>query len=140
MAKTFKIYQDHEGRIEEARQAELNEDVEEAVSLYEEAIAGGYSGQFAFDRLMLIYRKQKKYKDELRIINKGIGVFSEANKKQLEESISSKKNKKEIEKLSKAFMKSSGLVDRKGREVHVPEPINKWIKRKEVVDKKLKKK
>ena len=139
MAKSFKVLQNHDRKVKDARQAELNENTDDAIKLYEQIIASDYTDQLAFERLMVIYRKRKQFKDELRVINKGIDIFTQLNKRQLEENISKKKNKKEIEKLSNAFMKTSGLIDKKGKDVHIPEPINKWLKRKAMVEKRLKK-
>jgi hypothetical protein len=87
---------------------------------------------------MVIYRKQKAYKEELRVIKRGIQVFKEHGKKILQENIASHKNKSQLVRLSNAFMKGAGLVDKKGNDTHVPEPINKWLKRQEVVEKKMK--
>ena len=39
--------------------------------------------------------------------------------------------------LSIAFMKRVGLQDKKGKNLYFPEPIAKWQKRKETVQKKL---
>ena len=140
MAKVFRIFQNRDKKIIEAKEAESEGDIERAIKLYEEINARGNTGQFIFDRLMILYRKLKQFKDELRVINKGIEIFQQENKKLLQQNISGKKNKKAIEKLSNVFMKTSGLIDKKGREVHLPEPVNKWMKRKSVVEKRLKKK
>jgi hypothetical protein len=84
---------------------------------------------------MIIYRKLKRYRDELRIINKGIKVFEDVYKKPA----ARKGGKQEkLATLSNAFMKSAGLKDKKGNLVYVPEPIARWTKRKAVVEKKLK--
>src|SRR3954468_11186710 len=87
-----------------AKTAEENGEFEEAAREYEALIKEGYSDKLPFERLMIIYRKLKKYKDELRIINKGISTLSEENKRHLQENLTGKKNKKEIEKLSEVFM------------------------------------
>jgi len=124
-------------RIEEARQAEADEDVDTAIKLYEENIKTGYPDQYSFDRLMVLYRKQKKYKDELRVIKRGIKVFTEDAERRQKGQIKEAKNKKQVTALSNAIMKSSGLRDRKGNSTYLPEPLAKWTKRKEVVEKRL---
>ena len=84
---------------------------------------------------MVIYRKQKRYKDELDIINKGLKHFEEHRAKH-----SSKKNiSTSIKRLSSSLNKSLGLTNSKGKFLYEPEPIPSWKKRKEVVEKKLKK-
>jgi hypothetical protein len=134
--KTSKLIED---RNQAAKEAEANDDFDKAIGLYEQNITEPFHDQYAFERLMVIYRKRKEYKQELRVIKKGIDVFREGNKKHIEETIGSKKNKTQLVKLSNAFMKGAGLVDKKGKETYFPEPINKWMKRKEVVEKRLKK-
>jgi hypothetical protein len=134
----MKLSQTIAERNESAKEAELNEHIEEAIRLYELNIKEEVTDQFAYDRLMVIYRKQKAYNDELRVIKRGIQLFTEQTKKQLKENISTHKNKTQLERLSNAFMKGAGLIDKKGNDKHVPEPVNKWMKRQAVVEKKLK--
>ena len=125
-------------RNKSATEAEAQGDFDKAISLYEQNIKEPVVEQFAYDRLMILYRKQKAYKEELRVIKKGIQVFKEQGKQVLKNNIARKKNKTELEKLSNAFMKGTGLIDRKGNETHIPEPINKWMKRQVVVEKRIK--
>src|SRR3954463_16407162 len=99
--KTSKLIED---RNQAAKEAEANDDFDKAIGLYEQNITEPFHDQYAFERLMVIYRKRKEYKQELRVIKKGIDVFREENKKQLEETIGSKKNKTQLVKLSNAFM------------------------------------
>ena len=84
---------------------------------------------------MIIYRKQKKYKEELEIINKGLQHFKEHDA----ENAAKKKSSASIKKISNSLNKSLGLVDKKGNVVYEPEPIPTWKKRKTTVEKKLKK-
>jgi tetratricopeptide (TPR) repeat protein len=138
MAKDFELAKRTADRNEEARQAESNEDLDQAIKLYEENIKEGYADPYAFDRLMVLYRKQKKYKDELRVINRAIKVFTDDYARRRKSMIAEAKNKKQVQALSDAIMKKSGLTDRKGNETYIPEPIGKWMKRKEVVQKRMK--
>lgn len=52
-------------------------DIEGAIRVYEENIAGDkpYPAYHSFNRLMILYRKQKNYKDEMRVIEKAIKTF-----------------------------------------------------------------
>jgi hypothetical protein len=79
---------------------------------------------------MVIFRKQKRYKDELKLINQGLKSFGDLYKKKAKKS--SSKNK-QLDKLSQALIKKAGL----GKNEFVPQPIAKWMKRKEMVEKKL---
>lgn len=121
--------------IQKGREAESEDRPEEAAKYYEFAVKEKIVNEFPFDRLMIIYRKLKKYKEELRIIEKGIRLFEEQYKK------SSRKNsakQQQISALSNAFLKTAGLKDKKGNLLYTPEPIGRWMKRKVVVEKKLK--
>jgi hypothetical protein len=87
---------------------------------------------------MIIYRKLKKYKDELRVVNRGIKVFSDHQARQLKQFLSDRKNKKQVLELSNVFMTKSGLINKKGDPAFEPGPLNKWKKRKLLVEKKVK--
>jgi hypothetical protein len=121
--------------LQKGREAEAEDRPEDAAKFYEYAVKEKIADEFPFDRLMIIYRKLKRYKDELRIIDKGIRQFEEHYKKP------SRKNsakQQQISTLSNAFLKTAGLKDKKGNLLYTPEPINRWMKRKLVVEKKLK--
>lgn len=134
MAKNYEVEQMIREHNDAGRQAETDKDLELAIKHYEESIKVGYADVFSFSRLMMIYRKLKKPKDELRVIKKGIKIFSEQHEGQFK----GRKNKK-VSELSNAFMTKSGLKDKKGNYTYYPEPVNKWMKRKELVEEKIKK-
>ena len=68
---------------DEAINAELEEDLKRAATLYEQAIKEKPTDEFSYNRLMIVYRKLKQYKDELRVINKAIKNFKEAHAKKI---------------------------------------------------------
>jgi len=70
-------------RNSDGRAAEENGDLEGAAKLYEENIKSDHADPYAYERLMIIYRKLKKYKDELRVIDRGIKIFSDRQAKQV---------------------------------------------------------
>lgn len=117
--------------------AEANGNVEQAIQLYEKNIKKDIADSFPFDRLMILYRRQKRYKDELRVINRGIEVFNNQLQRQQQQLLSHSKSKSQLQKLSALFGKKTGLDGKKG--AYVPAPVGKWLKRKEVVQAKLKK-
>lgn len=41
--------------------------IDKAIKVYEENIAAGHHARHSYNRLMIIYRKQKQYDNELRI-------------------------------------------------------------------------
>ena len=117
--------------IEEATEAE-KEDVSLAIKDYEEAIKKDPLAEKAYDRLMILYRKDKNYKKELQLINSGIKAFESFYR-------SRKSNSKKIAEISKKLNRSFGFTDKKGVSVYDPEPIARWKKRKVTVEKRIKK-
>lgn len=117
--------------------AEADGNTKRAVELYESSIKKGIADPFPFDRLLIIYRKQRKYKDELRVILRGIEVFNEQLEKQQKQLLKRTKNANVMKRLSKAFGKSSGLADKKGNLKYLPGPLAKWLRRKKVVEEKI---
>lgn len=136
MGKNYRLAIKIEERNDEARLAEEAGNLSKAVKLYEQNIKENYADKFAFERLMIIYRKQKDFKDELRVINRGVELFQENMTEHLKQSLSRHVDEKKVERLSLAIMKGTGL---KSKNLHFPDPIDKWMKRKEIVEKKLKK-
>lgn len=128
IAKTYKEL------IAEAKEAEANNELQKAAKFYESAIKQEPHEEYPYDRLMVIYRKQKKYEEELKLIDKGIAAFENLYRKKSEKIVSKNKT---AEKLSKSLAKSLGLTDKKGNDVYHLQPIEKWLKRKKVVEKKL---
>src|SRR2546423_13902397 len=84
-------------------EAEASGDLDQAIKVYEKNIKKEIADSFPFDRLMIIYRKQKRYKDELRVINRGIEVFNNQLERQQQQLLSHTKNKKQLQKLSDIF-------------------------------------
>ena len=123
--------------IKNAKEAESEGDLEQAANLYGEAIKIEPSNEFAYERLMIIYRKQKQYKQELAIINSAIDFFENHHENK---SIDLFSSNKKIVQLSNALMKKVGLKDKKGKSLYYPEPVARWHKRKQTVEKKLKSK
>jgi len=136
MASNYRLAIKIEQRNAEASEAEKNNDIKKATRLYEQNINENYADKLAFERLMIIYRKQKDYKNELRVIERGIHLFQQNIEEHLQHSLSKRVDAGKLKQLSNAIIKKSGL---KNEELHFPDPINKWIKRKEMVKQKLKK-
>ena len=110
---------------------EEKENISIAIKEYEEAIKKNTLAEKAYDRLMILYRKEKNYKKELRIITAGIKAFESFYK-------SKKIRSKKIAEISQKLNRSFGFTDKKGNSLYDPEPIARWKKRKEVVEKKIK--
>src|SRR6476659_538019 len=109
MAQQASLNVSHVNNIQLAYEEEEKGNVEQAIKYYETAIKDDKPDEVPYNRLMILYRKEKKYNDELRVINKGIKVFTEFYKKSSAKGVKGKK----LSDLSDAFMKSAGLKDRK---------------------------
>jgi hypothetical protein len=118
--------------IQLAKWMEQNGKPAEAAKIYERELKAHPFREHNYNRLMMIYRKNKDYRNELRIINTGINAFTEYYKP---ESIS---NNKSVARLSRQLNKLVGLTDEKGNSLFDAGPIGKWKMRKGVVLKKLK--
>jgi len=118
--------------LEKAKELEINGEQDEAASIYEKIIKADPHRETAYNRLMIILRKQKEYKKELAVINKGIKAF-----KDFYETGSKKSFNKKVEQISKELLKSTGLADKKGAPLYQQEPIGRWTQRKQIVEKKI---
>ena len=104
-----------------------------AIELYNRILKTDPLQTRAYDRLMILYRQEKNYKKELSTINSGIKTFEKFYKEQLG------KPSKKISEISQKLNKAFHLVDKKGNSLYTPEPIGRWQKRKQTVEKKLEK-
>lgn len=118
--------------LQQAATAEKNEHLALAEKLYKKQMQLKAFNAFVYTRLMIIYRKQKRYKEELEIINKGIKHFTEHKAKQS----AKRSGNAVIKKISNSLNKSLGLTDNKGNFLFDPEPVATWKKRKITVEKK----
>lgn len=117
--------------MEEGAEAE-QENIQVAKEDYEAAIKNDPLAEKAYDRLMILYRKEKDYKSELKLINAGIKAFESFYK-------SKKSSSKKITEISNKLNRSFGFTDKKGNSLNDPEPIARWKKRKVTVEKRIKK-
>ena len=109
----------------------------EPLDEYKEQVKNGIFSPLPYDRLMIHYRKEKNYDEELKVIKKGIETFRKYYSDLQGATLKKKKNT--IAAISKKIGRSTGLIDKKGNELYLPEPLPRWTKRKTVVEQKLKK-
>ena len=122
--------------IQLGKQAEKEQDPEKAAEYYEQAIKQEPLEEWPYHRLMVIYRKSRNYKEEGRVIDKAIRVFTSYYEEKKEKLFS---GNKKLEQTGKALLKS--LQDGKIQDQEfLPEPLPGWIKRKKVVEKRAGKK
>jgi tetratricopeptide (TPR) repeat protein len=115
-----------------AKTAEQEDTIDDAIDNYEKVIKEDPLNEYAYDRLMILYRKNKEYKKELKIINAAVTAYTAFYKK------GKAKRTGSVATISEKINKAFGLVDKKGNELYEPEPIARWKKRKAVVEKKIK--
>jgi tetratricopeptide (TPR) repeat protein len=116
-----------------AKEHEREGEFAEATVAYEKLVKKKPLNEAAYNRLMMLYRQLKEYEKELRIIKQAIAAFEDFYKR------SQKTPGKKIATLSTALAKSTGLMDKKGKNVYEPGPLGRWRKRKEVVENKVRK-
>lgn len=125
----------HKDLIEQARQLESGGLTDDAIGYYRQVLKEDPLNNVAYDRLMVIYRKQKAYRKELAVINEAIKAY-EGNIRSMQEQHT--KGKRKAVQLSKSLAQSLGLADRKGAPVYEDRILATWRKRKETVAGKLK--
>ncbi len=59
------------------RELEKQGDIEGAIKLYERNVADNADVPFPYNRLVIIYRKQKRLDDEIRVLEKAIEAYKE---------------------------------------------------------------
>jgi tetratricopeptide (TPR) repeat protein len=129
----MKVARHYTDYIEKAREAENEGDVQKAIELYEDAIAQHPVVELPYTRLMILYRKEKKYKDELRIINKALAVYKEY----YDEKTALFTGSGKLAQASKALLKSLTGTTKRTSYTAYPEPIPKWSVRKKALEKKI---
>lgn len=112
-------------------QMENEGDNKNAIKLYEAMLKKQMHNAYIYDRLMILYRKEKNYKKELSIITSAIKKFTEL--------LQPRKNShsKKIANLSRSILHSVGLATKKGQALYQPQPIARWEKRKKITLKKI---
>ena len=116
----------HETRLMEEK------DKEAAILEYKKIISDHPSHEEAYDRLMILYRILKKDKEEMRIIQQAIKIFNKSFKSP------KKHSNAKVTSLSKYILRSTGLSGKNGEPIIQPEPISRWTRRLELLNKKNK--
>jgi hypothetical protein len=113
------------------------EDPDEPVDRYLHEVRSGTTSTIPYERLMIYYRKQKMFKEELDVIDRGIEMLHTFYKNQQKMALGDR-IPQSIKSLSDKISKSTGLHDKKGNDLYLPEPIPKWTRRRLVAEQKLK--
>ncbi len=119
-------------KLAQAKQMESAGDLEAAAKIYLDIIKRDSHNLQAYNRLMIIYRKQKMYGEELAVIQKAINTFAALYAPKTA-------HNKTVINLSAKLNKAFGMVDKKGNSLYDPGPVAAWKKRKILVEKRMKK-
>jgi len=132
--KNLKHDDDAEDLLNKAKQLEKQGATEEATDVYEKIIRKDPYDEYAYNRLIIIHRKNKEYKKEKAVLDAGIKAFQQLYSESLRVSATAR-----IKTLSKQILKATGLADKSGNLLYEREPLYRWNKRRELVIKKIKK-
>lgn len=83
------------------KELEKSGQVEKAIPLYEENIKEDFEGNHPYDRLAIIYKKQGRIDDEIRVLKQAVAIFDKVAKRGRGDG--SPKLQKFKEKLNKAI-------------------------------------
>jgi len=101
-----------------------------AIGLYQQCIKRRPRQEWAYHRLMILYRKQKEYKKEMATVKTAIKVFEALYKpKQIVSRM--------VAVLSKQIIKAMDLANDKGKQRVDMGPLSKWRKRLQFLEKRL---
>jgi len=78
----------------------------EAIQLYETNVEENFEGSFPYRRLAVIYRKQKRYSEEIRILETAVTLYESLKKNSLRRDINPKLTQF-LDRLEKAKLKAS---------------------------------
>lgn len=122
--------------LTEARDAELGGDTSKALALYKQVVQHDPLAEQAWQRLMILHRKQRDYAGELKIIDLALKTYETSNRQAQQQWL--KENRKAAT-VAKSLAKSLGLVDKKGIVIDDNPVLEKWRHRKALVAARLKK-
>lgn len=117
------------------QELEKSGDILGAIELYEKNVALRYPAIHAYQRLMVLYHKQKDYENEKRIIEIAIEVFDKDNQTRAERCIEQHPNKKED--ILRSLCSCTQLWGDDGWVIFNPVDVNKWKRRLEKLNKKM---
>lgn len=109
-------------------------DIEGAIEQYEQNVSDRVTATQSYDRLMILYRRQKKFKDEIRVIDIANEVFTEVNEVRYRNAATKPENRKYLAELQTAMEECRGVKNDEGWYIFSPYPVMKWILRREKVE------
>lgn len=119
-----------------ARQMEMEGSMPDAERIYLRMIESDTLNVEAYNRLLVIYRKQKAYRKELAMVNKAIKTYEENFLQKQKKWVAA--NKKAA-RISRLLAKGLGLINKKGLPLRQDRQLSNWHKRKSNLLKMIKK-
>ncbi|MEJ2880466.1 hypothetical protein [Pedobacter sp. GR22-6] len=123
-------------KVKEARQREKDGDLKAAEKLYQSVLKINSDEHVVYDRLMIIYRRQKNSQKEINIIKLAINNFKTSY---LEKQKAWIENNEIIAGLSKDLAISLGLMDKDGLPLNADPLLIKWEKRLTLLEQRMEK-
>ncbi|MXV16875.1 hypothetical protein [Hufsiella ginkgonis] len=108
-------------------EAEGNVDL--VIEFYEQNVAVGRPAMHAYDRLVTIYRSQKRYDHEIRVIKAAIKVWNRENELRFRTAIFDPGNIHIISEIEVAYQNCEPFRRADGRFAYHPYPVAKYSKR-----------
>jgi len=121
-------------RIDAAMAMQKSGDLLKAEKAFQKIITADPYVYKAYDRLMVIYRRQKAYRKELTTVNKAIKAFVTGLVEKQKQWV---RENKSAARLSRKLATSLGIIDKKGMPLTDDPLLVKWKKRKAVILKRL---
>lgn len=112
-------------------QLEHNGNIEDAIKIYEVNIQQGYPATHSFERLMKIYRRLKRYKDEIKVIDRAIEVFSKENERRFDIAIQNVDNEEYLLDIQAGRETCTDVRNNQGWVIYRPYPLINFIVRRE---------
>ncbi|MBC9933491.1 tetratricopeptide repeat protein [Chitinophaga qingshengii] len=128
------VRESHKSLMEKGLQLEKQHETEKAIQQYLDIVKKDPLNAAAYNRLMVLYRKQKAPRKEMSIITEAIKAYEDNVK--AEQTAWAKQNRKAAS-ISRELVKALGLTDKKGMPVNQPAQVVTWKRRKENLQQKL---
>jgi hypothetical protein len=116
-------------------QFEKDGNIQDAIQVYEENIKLGYPATHSYERLMVLYDKQKDSENEKRVVKAAINVFFKANQERAEQAIL--ENPKLKEKIIDGLNESKRVLNEDGLICFNPYNVYSYQKRLEKLENNL---
>jgi methyltransferase-like protein len=105
---------------------EKDEKIDEAIKIYEENVNDNVVATHSYDRLMIIYRKRKNYKNEIRVIKIAIDVFSKENEIRYQRALKKANNEELKGQVQIGHKNCENVRGNDGWIIYSPYPVKKY--------------